>query len=260
MATELRSEREGDCLVLTLSDPATRNSLSPQANAAAVEALSTAESDRELRCVIVRGDGEHFCGGGNLQRLQAVRRGDPQEQVRSMDKLHALIEALQSFPKPVIAAVEGFAAGAGCALVLACDLVIASSQARFVLSYGRIGLSPDGGTTWQLARGVPRAVAMRMIWLAEPMSAQDWQRWGLVNEVVDPGQALSRALALGAQLGTMAPNALASAKELMNESLDRSLGEQMDAERLHFVRNLFDANGGEGIAAFLDKRAPRFQG
>ena len=106
MATELRSEREGNCLVLTLSDPATRNSLSPQANAAAVEALSTAESDRDLRCVIVRGDGEHFCGGGNLQRLQTVRRGDPQEQVRSMDKLHALIEALRSFPKPVVAAVE----------------------------------------------------------------------------------------------------------------------------------------------------------
>ncbi len=259
MATELRSEREGNCLVLTLSDPATRNSLSPQANAAAVEALSTAESDRDLRCVIVRGDGEHFCGGGNLQRLQTVRRGDPQEQVRSMDKLHALIEALRSFPKPVVAAVEGFAAGAGCALVLACDLVIASSQARFVLSYGRVGLSPDGGTTWQLARALPRAVAMRMIWLAEPMSAQEGQRWGLVNEVVDPGQALSRALALGEQLGKMSPNALASAKELMNEAAGRSLGEQMDAERLHFVRNLFDANGGEGIAAFLEKRPPRFE-
>lgn len=259
MATELRSERQGHCLVLTLSDPATRNSLSPQANAAAVEALSTAETDPEMRCVVLRGDGEHFCGGGNLQRLQSVRRSGPEEQVRSMDKLHALIEALRSFPKPVIAAVEGYAAGAGCALVLACDLVVAAEDARFVLSYGRVGLSPDGGTTWQLARALPRAQAMRLIWLAEPATAREWLQWGLVNEVVDPGQALVRAVSLGERLAAMAPNALASAKELMNDALGRDLREQMDAERSHFVRNLFDANGGEGVQAFLDKRAPRFR-
>ena len=231
MATEMRSERQGDALVLTLSDPATRNSLSPQASAAAVEALSTAETDRDVRCIVLRGDGEHFCGGGNLQRLQAVRRGDPEEQVRSMDKLHAFIEALVSYPKPVIAAVEGFAAGAGCALVLACDLVVAAEDARFVLSYGRVGLSPDGGITWQLARALARAQALQMIWLAEPMSARDWQSRGLVNEVVAPGQALTRALALCERLAAMAPNALASAKELMNEALARPLSEQLDAER-----------------------------
>lgn len=253
------SERRGACLVLTLSDPATRNSLSPQACAAAVEALGTAESDPDVACVILRGDGEHFCAGGNLQRLRAARTQEAQAQARSMEHLHAFVEALQGYPKPVIAAVEGYAAGAGCALVLACDLVVASTSARFVLSYGRIGLSPDGGTTWQLARALPRALALKMLWLPEPMDAQAWQALGLVNERVDPGQALPRALALGERLAAMAPNALASVKELMNDAGARTLREQLDVERDHFVRNLFHANADIGLQAFLDKQAPTFK-
>lgn len=259
MATEMLSERQGSCLVLTLSDPATRNSLSPQASAAAVEALGAAEGDDEVRAVVFRGAGEHFCGGGNLQRLQSVRHKGPDEQLQSMEHLHAFVETLRSYPKPVIAAVEGFAAGAGCALVMACDLVVAARNAKFVLSYGRVGLSPDGGTTWQLARSVSRAQALRMIWLAEPMTAQEWLAMGLVNEIVDPGQSQVQALAWADRLAGMAPNAIASAKELMNDALDRSLPAQLDQERSHFVRNLFHANGGEGVQAFLEKRPPHFK-
>lgn len=259
MATELLSERQGPCMVLTLRDPATRNSLSPQANAAAVEALCTAESDPEVACVILRGDGEHFSAGGNLQRLAATRQIGPQEQIRSLDKLHELVEALRAFPKPVIAAVEGYAAGAGCALALACDLVVAAEDAALVLSYGRVGLSPDGGSSWHLARWMTRAQALRRIWLAEPMSAREAFELGLVSELCGHAQALSHALALADRLAAMAPNALASAKELLNDAPQRTLRQQMDAERDHFVRNLFDANGGEGVQAFLDKRAPRFR-
>lgn len=260
MPSQMLSEQRDGALILTLSDPATRNSLSPQANAAALEALARAEGDPELRCVVLRGDGEHFCGGGNLQRLLQVRDAGPEEQLQSMALLHGFVEALQSFPKPVIAAVEGFAAGAGCALVLACDLVVAAEDAKFVLSYGRIGLSPDAGSTWQLAHRLPRALAMQMLWLPEPMPARQWQAWGLVNEVVDHGLALTHALALADRLAAMAPNALASAKALMNDALQSPLREQLDRERDHFVRNLFHANGGEGLRAFLDKRAPRFGG
>lgn len=250
--------RDG-ALVLTLSDPATRNSLSPQASAAALEALARAESDPEVRCVVLRGDGEHFCGGGNLPRLLGVRDTGPEAQVESMRLLHAFVEALVALPKPVIAAVEGFAAGAGVGLVLACDLVVAAEDARFVLSYGRVGLSPDAGGTWQLARRVPRALAMRMLWLPEPMPARDWQALGLVNEVVEHGHALPRALALSAQLAAMAPNAVASVKQLMNEADGAPLRDQLDRERDHFVRNLFHDNGGEGIRAFLAKRRPDFR-
>lgn len=254
------TERQGSTLVLTLSDPASRNSLSPQASAAGLEALERAGADPEVRCVVLRGDGEHFCGGGNLPRLLGVRDGEPAVQVESMRLLHGFVEALVTLPKPVIAAVEGFAAGAGVGLVLACDLVVAAEDAKFVLSYGRVGLSPDAGATWQLARRVPRAQALRMLWLPSPQPVAQWQQWGLVNEVVDRGHALPRALALADELAAMAPNAVASAKQLMNDAVTAPLREQLDRERDHFVRNLFHANGGEGIRAFLDKRKPRFGG
>jgi len=258
MSSQMLTEQRDGALVLTLSDPATRNSLSPQASAAALEVLARAETDPEVRCVVLRGDGDHFCGGGNLQRLLRVRETGPQEQLDSMALLHGFVEALHNCPKPVIAAVEGFAAGAGCALVLACDLVVAAEDAKFVLSYGRVGLSPDAGSSWQLARRLPRALAMQMLWLPEPVTARQWQAWGLVNEVVDHGLALGHALSLAARLAAMAPNALASVKELMNEALLSPLRPQLDRERDHFVRNLFHPNGGEGIRAFLDKRPPAF--
>jgi len=142
--------------------------------------------------------------------------------------------------------------------VLACDLVVAAEDARFVLSYGKIGLSPDGGSSWHLARLLPRGQALQMLWLPEPMSARDWQARGLVQQVCDSGAALAQALLLGERLATMAPNALASAKELVGGASGRGLREQLDAERDHFVRNLFHRNGGEGVAALLEKRPPRF--
>lgn len=258
MASQMVSEIRDGTLVLTLSEPASRNSLSPQASAAGLEALASAESDPDIRCVVLRGDGDHFCGGGNLPRLLGVRDGEPAVQVESMRLLHGFVEALVQCPKPVIAAVEGFAAGAGVGLVLACDLVVAAEDAKFVLSYGRVGLSPDAGATWQLAQRLPRALAMRMLWLPAPQAAREWLQLGLVNEVVDRGHALPHALDLAAQLGAMAPNALASVKQLMNDAPGAPLRAQLDRERDHFVRNLFHANGGEGIRAFLDKRAARF--
>lgn len=259
MPSELLTERHGATLVLTISDPATRNTLSPQLYAAGIEALGVAEADDELRCVILRGDGQHFCSGGNLQRLAHTRTVGPDEQRQSIERFHALVEALRTFPKPVIAAVEGFAAGGGLSLVLACDLVVAAEDAKFVMSYGRAGLSPDGGGSWHLAQALPRAMALQAIWMAEPLEPRELQRLGLVQQVTDRGQALHEALRIAERLAAMAPNALASAKELVNGARQRSLREQMDAEREHFVANLFHANGAEGLQAFFDKRKPQFR-
>jgi len=260
MPSQMLSERQGAALVLTLSEPATRNALSPQACDAGVEAIGTAESDPTLRAVVLRGDGGHFCAGGNLQRLAETRRsGEPERQAASMAHFHRFVEALRATPLPVIAAVEGHAAGGGAALALACDLIVASEEARFTLSYARIGASPDGGSTFALARELTRGQALRLLWLPRPMTSREWMALGLVDTVVDPGHALAGALALAAALAEMAPNAVASVKELINRAPHRSFGEQLDAEREHFVRNLFDPNAGEGIAAFLDKRAPRFR-
>jgi enoyl-CoA hydratase/carnithine racemase len=258
MPSELLTERHDATLVLTLSDPERRNALSPQIYAAAIEALGVAEADAGVRCVLLRGDGAHFCAGGNLQRLAHNRSVGPDEQRQSIERFHTLIEALRSFPKPVLAAVEGYAAGGGFSLALACDLIIAAENARFVMSYGKVGLSPDGGGSWHLAQMLPRALALRTLWLAEPLEPRELQRFGLVQWVTDSGQAFAESLRVAARLAQMAPNALASAKELVNQARQQGLREQLAAERDHFVANLFDANGAEGLQAFFDKRPPRF--
>jgi enoyl-CoA hydratase/carnithine racemase len=259
MPSELLTERHGAVLALTLSDPASRNSLSHQAIAAGIEALNVAESDPQIRCVLMRGDGAHFCAGGNLQGLQERRRTGPPAQVEMIEHLHQFIEALHAFPKPVIAVVEGAAAGAGFSLALACDLIVAAEDARFILSHARLGLSPDGGATWNLVQSMPRALVQQLVWLAEPLTARQLHQWGLVGWVTDSGHAFTEALRLAHRLVDMAPNALASGKELVQQAGGRTLAQQLAAERDHFVENLFHDNGAEGLQAFVDKRRPDFR-
>ena len=258
MPSELLTDRRGHTLVLTISDPATRNTLSPQVYAAAVEVLSAFDSDPELRCVILRGEGAHFCAGGDLNRLAASRAG-PIDAVRSgIDRFHTFVQAIREFPKPVIAAVEGHAAGGGCSLALACDLVIAAESARFTMSYGRAGLSPDGGGTWHLAQALPRALALQLLWLPQPMTAQQWHVLGLVNAVASDGQALTEALAWAERLSQTASNAVASVKALVEHAPSRTMRDQLDAEREQFASNLQHDNAAEGLRAFFEKRKPRF--
>ncbi|HEX6016518.1 MAG TPA: enoyl-CoA hydratase [Burkholderiaceae bacterium] len=259
MGSELLSERAGTALVLTISDPATRNTLSPQVYEAGTRALHAAATDAGVRAVVLRGDGAHFCAGGDLQRLAASREGPADTMRASIDRFHAFVLAIRDCPKPVIAAVEGHAAGGGCSLVLACDLVIAAAGARFTMSYGRAGLSPDGGGTFHLAQALPRALALQLVWLPEPTTAQQWHTWGLVNAVCDDGQARHEALAWVERLARMASNALASAKALVHHARTRTLVDQLHAEREQFVPNLRHDNAAEGLRAFFEKRPPRFQ-
>ena len=146
MTAELRSTFEGSTMVLTISNPEHRNALGPEMYAAGVEALNVAETSAEVRCVVLTGEGDTFCAGGNLQRLQANRQKPPEAQAQSIESLHNWIEAIRTFPKPVIAAVEGPAAGAGFSLALACDLIVAARNAVFVMAYSSVALSPDGAT------------------------------------------------------------------------------------------------------------------
>ena len=258
MASELRTERHDRTLVLTLSDPDTRNATSDEITAAGVEALGVAESSDEIRCVVLTGADGSFCSGGNIDTLERNSRLGPEVQTARIDRLNRWIEAIRSFPKPVIAAVEGAAAGAGFSLALACDLIVAARDARFVLAYNRIGLSPDGGSTWQLMQALPRQLVTQWVWLAEPVSAEQLHVHGLVNRVTDKGQALAEAVTLAQRLSEFAPNALASSKELLNNWPTHSLPQQLDSERDSFVDNLLHPNAAEGLAAFRAKRPPRF--
>lgn len=259
MPAELLTERRDSALVLTLSDPPTRNTLSEQVLLAGVEALKLAEADDDVRCVLLRGAGAHFCAGGNLHGLASRRQSGPAAQGRMLDHLHQWVESLRAIPKPVLAAVEGAAAGAGFSLALACDLIIAAQTARFTLSYTRIGLSPDAGATWHLSQALPRQLVQQWVWLAEPISADELKARGLVAMVTEEGQAFDQALAIAQRLAALAPNALRSGKALVSAASGRTLEQQLSAEREHFIKNLFHANGGEGLQAFIEKRAPRFR-
>ena len=258
MPAELKSTSQGGTMVLTISNPDHRNALGPEIYAAGVEALNAADSSPDVRSVVITGAGSTFCAGGNLQRL-LENRGKPREvQAQSIDGLHGWIEAIRSFPKPVIAAVEGAAAGAGFSLALACDFIVAADNAVFVMAYSSVALSPDGGGSWSLARALPRQLVSEILMCGERLGAPRLHALGVVNQVTAPGAALDAALALGDKLNARAPNALASIKELMNEAQSATLERQLASEREHFVANLHHANGGIGISAFLDKQKPRY--
>jgi len=259
MTAQLLSTSEGQTLILTLSNPESRNALGPEMYAAGVEALNVAESNRDVRSVVITGENGLFSAGGNLQRLQNNRQLPPEHQAQSIEGLHSWIEAIRTFPKPVIAAVEGPAAGAGFSLALACDLIVAARNSVFVMAYSSIALSPDGGGSWSLSRVMPRQLATELLMGGERIGAERLHTLGVVNRLTDAGQALSTALAWSEQLNARAPNALASVKELLLDADGSSLNAQLARERDHFVKNLHHANAGIGIGAFLNKQTPRYE-
>ena len=257
-AAELKSTSQGLTMVLSISNPDHRNALGPEIYTAGIEALNVAETSAEVRSVVITGDTGIFSAGGNLNRLLANRQQAPEVQARSIDGLHTWIEAIRSFPKPVIAAVEGAAAGAGFSLALACDFIVAARDAVFVMAYSNVALSPDGGGTWSLARALPRQLASELLMGGERISAERLHTLGVVNQLTDKGSALTLALTLAEKLNAKAPNALTSIKELLFDAPSVTLNQQLASEQRHFVANLHHANGGEGIAAFLEKRAPKY--
>ena len=254
MPSSLKSTSEGQTLILTISNPEFKNALSPEIYAAGVEALNAAETNPEIRSVIITGEGTTFCAGGNLQRLLANRQQPKEVQAQSIDGLHSWIDSIRTYPKPIIAAVEGAAAGAGFSLALACDFCVAADNAVFVMSYSTVGLSPDGGGSWVLARALPRQLASELLMCGERVNAQRLHDFGLVNTVCSGGSALREALVLAERLNARASNALSSIKELVNDAANTPLSQHFKHERDHFVDNLHHANGAEGINAFLEKR------
>lgn len=259
MTAEIKSTSRGRTMVLTLSNPEHRNALGPEMYAAGVEALNVAESSPDVRTVVLTGEGKLFSAGGNLQRLQGNRHQPPEVQAQSIEGLHSWIEAIRTFPKPVIAAVEGAAAGAGFSLALACDLIVAAEDAVFVMAYSNVALSPDGGATWSLSHALPRQLASELLLAGERITATRLHELGVVNRVTAPGTALEEALVLAEKLNGRAPNVMASIKELINDAGSATLTRHLDSERDHFVKNLHHANAGIGIAAFLARQTPDYE-
>jgi len=254
----LRYEVADAIATITLDRPAARNALDAPLKRALMAALRQAGRDAAVRVAILTGSGPAFCAGQDLR--EAAAPGAPPLSTVLRSSYNPLILAIRRLDVPVIAAVNGVAAGAGVALALACDLRIAADSASFVLAFGRIGLVPDSGTTWFLPRLVGPARAAELALLGDPLTAAAAERIGLVNRVVPAADLEAETRSLAARLAAASPRALALTKRALNRSLETGLEAQLEEEaELQGIAGR-TADHREGVAAFLEKRPPRFTG
>jgi enoyl-CoA hydratase/carnithine racemase len=258
MSEALLVRREGAVLVLSNNNVAARNALSPEFYAAVTAALTAAAADPSVGAVVLTGEGGHFCAGGDLRQL-AKRRELPVEERRAkLEGLHDLIRAVRDCPKPVIAAVEGAAAGAGLSLALACDMLVAAKNAVFSVAYVKVGLTPDGGATAFLAEFVSRQVLTELCLTGERISGERMAQLGPVNRLTEAGAALAEAVALAQQVAVGPDQAMARIKDLCRQAPRNTLEQQLELEAQYMVRSQETEESREGIGAFLEKRSTDF--
>jgi 2-(1,2-epoxy-1,2-dihydrophenyl)acetyl-CoA isomerase len=245
---------------LMLNRPEAANTLNLAMTRELMEAAMRCDEDPSVRVVLLTGAGSTFCAGGDLKSFAATGDEMPAHLKEVTTYLHAAISLLARMDAPVIAAVQGSAAGGGMSLACACDLIVAAESARFLMAYTRIGLVPDGSSTYFLSRLVGLHRALDLVLTNRPLSAQDAQQWGIVNRVVPDAELLEQAEALATQLAAGAPRALAVAKRLVRTGGTETLEAQMAVESRAIADAARTADAHEGIAAFLEKRSPRFAG
>ncbi|MFT4125969.1 MAG: crotonase/enoyl-CoA hydratase family protein [Gordonia sp. (in: high G+C Gram-positive bacteria)] len=250
---EVRVESSERVLTITIARPAQRNAMTLAAARAIAAALDRLDSDPELAAGVLTGSGGVFCAGMDLKRFQLGER-----PVVSGRGFGGLVEAPPA--KPLVAAVEGWALGGGFEMVLAADLVVAGHGARFGLPEVRRGLVARAGGIFRAPQMLPRAVALEMLLTGEPISADEAFRHGLVNRVVEDGQALTVARELAASIAANAPLAVAAGKALARESRTWSDAEAFARQAAYTDPVFASKDAVEGAAAFVERRPPRWQG
>jgi 2-(1,2-epoxy-1,2-dihydrophenyl)acetyl-CoA isomerase len=245
-------------LTLTLNRPDALNSFTVEMKDELLGALKEAGRDKSVRVVILTGAGRAFSAGQDLKERQAPGVADLGTELRA--RYNPIILAMRRLEKPIIGAVNGVAAGAGISVAMACDIVIASESASFIEAFGRVGLVPDTGSTWFLPRLVGYARAAEMIFTAGPVDVATAERIGLVNRVVPADQLMDEARSVAAQLAAGSPRALALAKRGLNHALESGLEDALEYEaQLQSIAGR-SKDHAEGVAAFVEKRPPRFTG
>jgi len=260
----LRLEIDGDIGTLTLDRPKVLNAMSPEMIAELVMAASWLADRASLRALIVTGEGRAFSAGGDVtwfkRGLEESGADLPAEVRHGADVLHQAIVDFRRIPYPVIAAVNGVAAGAGFSLALMCDTRIASEEAAFVCAYGRIGASPDGGMTYFLPRVVGQARAVELLLNDPLLSAADAHDEGIVAEVVPADRLMEAARERAEELAAKAPHYVRMSKLLVAQSLESTLADHLQVERHGIADSMATEDLREGVTAFLEGRQATFTG
>jgi 2-(1,2-epoxy-1,2-dihydrophenyl)acetyl-CoA isomerase len=245
---------------ITLNRPDKLNSFTGEMHAELKQAMQNIQADRSVRVLMITGAGRGFCAGQDLsERMMGV--GETADVGSSLEKnYNPLLKQLRALPYPVICAVNGVAAGAGCNLALACDIVIAAKSASFIQAFSRIGLIPDAGGTYTLPRLVGTARALAAAMLAESVSAEQAQQWGMIWKCVDDGQLVNEANALARQLAGQATRALGLMKRAIYASANNTFEQQLDLERDLQREAAKSEDFQEGVTAFKEKRPASFTG
>jgi 2-(1,2-epoxy-1,2-dihydrophenyl)acetyl-CoA isomerase len=252
----LRSTRDGAVVTLTLDRPDALNALNASLRRELLAAVKAAARDDEVRAVVITGAGRAFCAGADL------RGGADERAFRRVlrTEYNPLIEAIRRLPKPVVASINGVAAGAGVSLAFAADLVIASEEARFVPAFDRIGLVPDSGLARTLVRALGRHRAFELLVGQRPLSATDAHAAGLVAAVVPADALAEETRSVAARLAAGPTAGIGLTKRLLNDAEDATLAEALEAEAALQDLAGRTADHAEGVAAFAEKRDPSFTG
>jgi len=257
---KLKIEQDGKVVILTLNDPATLNAASSEMVEALAQAIGRVHSgDLACRAVVLTGEGRAFCSGANLAGRNKPGTGGADAGERLENLFNPLMRRLRELPVPLVTAVKGPAAGVGCSLALMGDIVVCGESGYFLQAFGRIGLVPDGGSTWILPRRIGKARAMEMMLLAEKVDAATALSWGLVNRVVPDEALMSTALSLATRLAE-GPASIGMIRQLVWKAMDLDHDDALDAERWTQKDAGATSDFAEGVSAFLEKRPARFTG
>ena len=249
---------EGGIARITLNRPDRLNSFTAHMHEELRGALDQAEV---ARVVILTGAGRAFCAGQDLNDRAVAADDHPVDLGVTVETgWNPLIKRLAAMPQPVIARVNGVAAGAGANIALACDIVVAARSAKFIQSFSAIGLIPDSGGSWILPRLVGHARAMGLALTGEPLPAEKAEEWGLIWKCVDDDALDSEVDALAAKLAALPPLGLSAIKSIIRSTWDRTLDQELQMQRKEMRRLGFTEDYREGVAAFLEKRPPKFIG
>lgn len=257
----IRLETDAGVATLTLHRPDRLNSFTVAMHEEVQAALAQIRGDDATRCLVLTGAGRGFCAGQDLSDRSVAPGQSAKDLGMSIEKYYIpLVLALRNLPMPVIAAVNGVAAGAGANIALACDMVIAARSASFIQSFAKIGLVPDSGGTWSLPKLAGNARALGLALLGEKLSAEQAQAWGLIWQCVDDAELMPTVNKLASQFATGPTRGLARTKEAIYAAATQTFEESLNMER-DFQRELGQSRDyAEGVSAFLEKRAAKFTG